>query len=118
MSLTEEQDSTFYQKVSTERDILALQVINNKIPVDVATSYLSNIQRFTPLIPTIKYTTSEPEGLIPAGAYHVSFQILATGGTILEQVLGDDLEVVEFPYVGVPWGEITYNGNFLIMIGR
>jgi hypothetical protein len=118
MTLTPEQEETFYQKISTERDILALQIINSKLPVDVATKHLSSIQRFTPLVPIIKYTTSEPEGVIPAGAYHVSFQVLATGGTILGIALNDDLEVVEFPYIGVPWGEITYNGNFLIMIGR
>ncbi|MEY3223622.1 MAG: hypothetical protein RLZZ203_2478 [Cyanobacteriota bacterium] len=118
MALTEEQEATFYQKVSTERDILALQLVNNKIAVDIATISLSNIQKFTPLAPSIVYSVLATPGVIPAGAYHVSFQILATGGTICGTALGTDLEVVEFPYVGVPWGEISYAGDFLILIGR
>lgn len=118
MTLSEEQELIFYQKIATKRDDVAMKIVNNEIPVDVACKFLNDIQRFTPLVPMIKYTTEEPEGVIPAGAYHVSFQILATGGTILGIVLDANLEVVEFPYIGVPWGDITYNGNFLIMIGR
>lgn len=118
MALTEEQEATFYQKISTERDILALQIINGKIAVDIATKFLSNVQKFTPLIPSIVYSVLATPGVIPTGAYHVSFQVLATGGTILGNALGSNLEVVEFPYVGVPWGEISYAGDFLILIGR
>lgn len=118
MALTEEQETIFYQKISTERDIIALQIVNGKIAVDIATKFLSNIQKFAPLIPSIVYSVLATPDVIPVGAYHVSFQVLAPGGTILGTALGNELEVVEFPYVGVPWGEISYDGDFLILIGR
>ena len=120
MALTEEQEIIFYNKIITSRDEVAMQIVNSKIAVDVATKFLSDIQRFTPLVPMLIDTTNPavPEGVITKGAYYVSFLILNTGGVILGKTLNPNLEFIDFPYVGVPWGDITYNGNFLIMIGR
>lgn len=118
MALTDEQQALFFEKVLVERDRIARRIADGSIAVDVATKHLRNIQQFAPLTPKIIYTTSQPEGIIPAGAYHASFKILSLGGKILGEDLRNDLDVVEFPYIGVPWGDIDYDGDFMILTGR
>lgn len=118
MPLTDGQMQGYFEKIVSERDKLVLQVLKGEIPVDVASSYLANIDKLSPLTPVLKYTNDELVGVIEQGAYHVSFKILGENCQILNQVVEQSLDVVEFPYVGVPWGEVNYNGLFLILIGR
>ena len=118
MPLTNAQMQAYFEKVIAERDKLTLQILKGQIPVDVASSYLADISKLSPLKPSLKYTNTEPNGIVEIGAFHVSFKILDENCQILNQVVEQSLDIIEFPYVGVPWGEINYNGLFLILIGR
>lgn len=74
----------------------------------------------TPLTPSLQIVTSN--GTIPAGARFVSIGVRAGTGTVLGAPVDTSIAVVEFPYTGVGYLEISYTvdagGEFVIVTGR
>lgn len=117
MPITDEQKDEFYNKILAEWERVYLKVVTGELSPDVASSFLNNTRHFVPLEASIIETTGTPSGTISKGAYHISFNFLGESGIILGKTI-TNMAAFDLPYTGIPWGDVTYNGNFLILVGR
>ena len=88
--------------------------------ITLLTQLLDSTPAQTPLTPSLQIENTS--GTIPAGAKFVSIGIRAGTGTILGTPVDTSIAVVEFPYVTMGYGEISYaidsGGEFVIVMGR